>query len=113
MREFFLDEKIVNPFKIFGITHFICILIVILGMVLIYRHSSKIKKIVNKLRLKHIMFIILFSNMAIYYGSYIYYGVYDWRVHLPLHICFIAGILFMIYLINGNPKIYKVSFFMS
>ena len=56
------------------------------------------------------MFIILSGNMLLYYGSYIYYGVYDWKVHLPLHFCFISGILFMIYLLNNKKNLYKIIF---
>lgn len=112
MREFFLDENIGIPFTLFGKVHIGCILIVLTGLLLIYLMRNRIKNINKKYhkKIKYIMFALLFSNMAIYYGSYIYYGVYNWKVHLPLHICFIAGILFMIYLLTGKRKMYKVIF---
>lgn len=112
MREFFLDEKPGIPFVLFGKIHIGCVLIVIIGFILIYLLRGKIKNINKKYHkpIRYIMFTILFSNMAIYYGSYIYYGTYDWKVHLPLHLCFIAGTLFMIYLLTGKRNLYKVIF---
>lgn len=110
MKEFFLDNKIEMPFILFGKIHIMCILILIIGLIIIYKLRHKIKKIKKKKEIKIIMFLILFLNMIIYYGSYIYYGVYDWKVHLPLHFCFIAGILFMTYLLTNNRKLYKMIF---
>jgi len=112
VREFFIDENIGIPFILFGDIHIFCILILILGLLSIYLLRNKIKKIKKKYhkKINIIMFLILFLNMAIYYGSYLYYGIYNWKVHLPLHICFIAGTLFMIYLITDNKKLYKIIF---
>lgn len=113
IKEFFLDETVGIPFHLFGIIHFGCLFVLALLFVLIYKNRQKIKKIKNKKRVKLIMFIILMSNMVIWYGSYIYYGVYDIKVHLPLHFCFIAGNLFMIYLLTGYRKLYEVAFFFT
>ena len=112
MKEFFLDNKISIPFVLFGKIHIICISILIVGLITIYKFRNKIKKIKFKpaKKIKFSMFLILFLNMTIYYGSYIYYGIYNWKVHLPLHFCFIAGILFMIYLLTNNRKLYKIIF---
>ena len=112
MKEFFLDENIKMPFILFGKIHIGCILILILSLFIIYLSRNKIKKIdsYKKRNIKIIMFIILSGNMLLYYGSYIYYGVYDWKVHLPLHFCFISGILFMIYLLNNKKNLYKIIF---
>lgn len=115
MREFFLDEKVGIPFQLFGGIHFGCLAILCFSLFMIYKNRHKIKnkneKSKNKIRM--IMFIILISNMLIYYGSYIYYGVYDIRVHLPLHFCFIAGILFKIYLLTKSKKLFHVVFFFT
>ena len=115
IREFFLDEKPGIPFKLFGGIHFGCLAILIISLIMVYKYRYKIKNIKdeNKKKIRLTMFIILISNMLIWYGSYIYYGVYDIRVHLPLHFCFIAGNLFMIYLLTLNRKLYKVVFFLT
>ncbi len=112
MREFFLDENIIYPFKLFGRVHIGCILFALLGLIMVYLKRDDIKKIPIKYhkKIKRVFFWILFLNMTIYYSSKVYYGVYDWKVHLPLHICFISGILFMIYLLKPNRKFFKVIF---
>ena len=111
IREFFLDEKPGIPFKLFGGIHFGCLAILIISLIMVYKYRHKIKNIKdeNKKKIRLTMFIILISNMLIWYGSYIYYGVYDIRVHLPLHFCFIAGNLFMIYLLTLNRKLCKLA----
>lgn len=115
IREFFLDENPGIPFRLFGSIHFGCLAVLFISLFLIYYYRHKIKCIdmARKNKIRRIMFIILISNMLIYYGSYIYYGVYDIRVHLPLHFCFIAGILFMIYLITRSKKLYHIVFFLT
>lgn len=113
MREFFLDEVVGIPFKLFGIIHFSCIALLIFLLVLVYKNRNKIRNIKNKKKVKLIIFAILMSNMLIWYGSYIYYGIYDIKIHLLLHFCFIAGNLFMLYLITGWKKLYKIAFFFT
>lgn len=113
MKKFFLNQNTYIPFKIGGIIHIGCILIVVLALYLIFKNRKNIEKIKNKKTIKVIMCIIMYLNMFIYYFSYAYYGVYNWKLDLPFHFCFISGILFMIYLILGNEKIYKLVYFFS
>lgn len=113
MKQFFLNQNHTIPFKLGGIIHIGCILFLILSIVMIYKNRERITKIKRKQLIKNIMFIILIANMLTYYSSYIYYGVYNWKVHLPLHFCFISGGLFMIYLITKNIKVYKVVYFFA
>lgn len=112
MREFFLDENVIYPFKLFGIVHIGCILLAVIGLFIVYRKREYIKKIPIKYHkvIKRTFFWILSLNMIIYYASKVYYGVYNWKVHLPFHICFISGILFMIYLLKPNRKFFKIIF---
>lgn len=113
MKRFFLNTSTSIPFKLGGMIHICCILLLISGLLIIYVNKDRIKSIKNKGKIKIIMFLIMFFNMFIYYISYAYYGVYDWKVHLPLHFCFISGILFMIYLITNKQCIFKIVYFFS
>lgn len=115
IKEFFLDEQVGISFQLFGVIHFGCLIILILSLIMIYhyRHKLKYLSITKKKKICRLMFLILISNMLVYYGSYLYYGVYDIRVHLPLHFCFIAGILFMIYLLTRWNMLYHIVFFLT
>ncbi len=115
MREFFLDEKPGMPFKIGDSIYLTIILLVFLGIFIIYKNREKIKNMdVKKLKIIRIVIaIVMLVNMALYYGSYLYYGFYDWRVDLPLHLCFIAGFLFIYILLTQNKKIYKLVYFLA
>ena len=59
------------------------------------------------------MAAVFFLNMTVYYLNYIIQGVYDWKVHLPLHLCFITGYVFMYILISNNKKLYKIVYFFT
>lgn len=115
MKEFFLDEKIGIPFKMFGWVHFLCIGLLILGLFLVFHYRKQLHdlKPKSKRKIKIIMAVIMFLNMCIYYGSYLYYGVYDWHVHLPLHFCFISGNLFMLAMVFNSKKLYKITYFFA
>lgn len=115
MREFFVDEKIDIPFHMFGITHLSLITITILGFFIIYKNRNRIFMLSNrkKKQLKLFVVLLMFLNMVIYYNGYAYYGVYNWKVHLPLHLCFISGFIYMYTLITSNGKLYKFAYFLG
>lgn len=112
MREFFVNEEIGIPFHLFDITHIS--LMVLLGIILfvIFKKRNKLSEIKNKRKLKIIFSIILIINMCILYGSYIYYGVWDFKMHLPLHLCFITGNLYAISAIFDLKWLYKWVYFL-
>ena len=80
-----------------GPVHLLLIAITILSIFLIYKFRDKLKKyeIIRK-----IIPIILFSNMVIYIVGAIIAGIYDIKVHLPIHYCYITGFLFQYMLLK-------------
>lgn len=115
VREFFVDDIQGIPFKLFGIIHFLCILITIIGMFLVYINRNKILELPYniKKRIKLLIVLIMFINMKLYYIPLIIYGRYDWHNHLPLHFCFISGYLFMYALLSNKTKLYKIIYFFT
>lgn len=111
MKEFFVNEKIGIPFHLFDLTHISLILVLVITLTLIILNRNNLSNIKNKKRLKILFAVILLSNMCILYGSYLLYGVYDWKLHLPLHFCFITGNLFSLSMIFNLKKLYKVTYF--
>lgn len=115
--DFFINESNggIVSFKLFGTIHITLFVITILGMLLLFVNRNKLRKIDDKLKRKISIFIVVFMalNMIIYYLSKVYFGVYNWKVHLPLHLCFISGILFMIAIYTKNRKLYKITYFMA
>ena len=55
----------------------------------------------------------MLANMVIYNISTIYYGIFDYRIHLPFHLCFISGYMFMYGIIFKKEEILKYTFFLS
>ena len=113
MKEFFLDKEIGIPFACFTFPHLICLAILFIGITLTYLNQDKLPKTDNKTKnkVRIIMATVLLINRFIYMGSYIYYGVYDWKVHLPIHFCFITGYLFIAYLFTKKEWLYKLAYF--
>ena len=112
MREFFVNEEIGIPFHKFDLTHICLLVLLAIILFIIYKKRNDLPNIKHKKRLKVIFSIILITNMCILYGSYIYYGVWDFRMHLPLHLCFITGNLYAIAAIFDLKELYKWVYFL-
>ncbi|MGE5456081.1 MAG: TIGR02206 family membrane protein [Ignavibacteriales bacterium] len=115
MREFVVDEVPGISFNLFSITHFVCLSILLVGLILIYINRHKIEKLSKptKTKIKIIMVSIWLLNRLVYIGSYMYCGIYDWRTNLPLHFCFITGYLFVIAILFNKKDLLKVVYFFA
>lgn len=112
MLEFF-SESGGLPFNLFDIQHIAVTIVTIIAVLLIYFNREKLKKFKHMKALRYSVAILLFINMAIFYIIFIVNGEYTWKEHLPLHLCFITGYLFMFVLITGNKKLFKIVYFFT
>jgi len=101
--------------EIFSIYHFLLILLTFLFVILIINNKELFINIKNKekRKLQILLAFILIINWIIRRGSFIYYGVYNWQYHLDINFCNFTNILFLIYCLTNNKKIYNISFYMS
>lgn len=114
MKQFFELTPGSLHFSLFGFWHIFITLLLILGIVFIYRYREKIKKWkYHDKAVRYAVAMIMFLNMTIYYGSKVLDGTWRFEVHLPLHFCFISGYLFMLTLITNNKKLFKYTYFFS
>ena len=99
-------------FDLFGITHIVSVIVVVIAVLLIFKFKDKLIEFGHFRKIQITMAIIMFMNFVIYYGSRILLGTYDWKIDLPLHFCFVTGFIFMYILITNNKdKLYKVIYF--
>lgn len=114
LKEFFVNESPKFLFKQFGLIHNIFIIIPIIGLILIYINRNKISKIPKKKSKKilKIVAIILLLNMIIFTVGFLYYGVFDYKKHLPFHLCFIANYMFMYGILCEKEWILKYTIFL-
>ena len=115
LREFFVNEHPKFLFKQFGLIHNIFIGLVVIVLIIIYLKRNKIDKIPVKTskRILKIGAIILFINMLIFTFGNLYFGSFDYKEHLPLHLCFIANYLFMFGILFNKENILKITIFLS
>ena len=114
IREFFVNETPKFLFKQFGLIHCIFISIPIIFLILIYKNRNKIAKIPKEKTKKilKISTIILLLNMLIFTFGFLYYGVFDYKRHLPFHLCFIANYMFMYGILFEKEWILKYTIFL-
>lgn len=115
MRNFFLNQQNDLIIEIFSIYHFFLIYIVLLFSYIIIKNKDKfinLDKIMQK-KLRFLLFFILLINFILRRGSFIYYGVYNYKIHLDINFCNFTSILFMIYCISGNKNLYKICYYMT
>ena len=91
-----------------GPVHLLLIAVTFISIILIYKFRDKLKKypIVRK-----IIPIILFSNMVIYIAGAIIAGIYDIKVHLPIHYCYITGFLFQYMLLKEKTNWFNMLYY--
>lgn len=115
IREFFLNENYIEPFGIFSLGHWFSIISVLIGIIIIYKNREKLRNIDKKTKeiVEKVMVVVLFINMKLLYIPLLLYGQWTWKAHLPLHMCFIAGYLFMYSVWFKKRKVYKVVYFLA
>lgn len=103
-----LEIKIFSIYHLFFIvlTFLICLLIIINKNYFINLKNSKKKK------LRYIIAFILIINFILRRGSYIVFNIYDYHYHLDINFCNFTSIVFLIYCLTGNKKIYNISYYM-
>lgn len=113
MRDFFVGKK--ELLETFGPLHIVTIIVTITLAFLIVYNRDKINKIDIKNKRRIVLFIIglLFMNMTIYYLSKIIYGVYNVKVHLPFHFCFISNYLFIYAWLFKKVKLIRITYFLG
>lgn len=107
MKHYFGQESDFS-LTLFGPTHLILIVATIVTLMLIYIYKEKLKKYRF---LKIIIPIILFSNMVIYIVGAISAGIFDIKIHLPIHYCYITGFAFMFMLIANKKKWFNMLYY--
>ena len=115
MREFVVDDFPGISFNLFGITHLLCLTILVVGLILIYIYRNKIENLskFTKTKIKITMVIIWLLNRFIYVGSYMHFGIYDWKANLPLHFCFVTGYMFVIGILFKKKNLLKIVYFFA
>jgi len=113
--KFFINQNNDVLIPIFSKYHFIIILLTFLFVTLVILNKDKIKNLdCNKKRkIRLLLAVILIFNLVIRRGSFLYFGVYNWKYHLDINFCNFTSLLFVIYGISGNKKIYNIAYYMA
>lgn len=114
LREFFVNENPKFLFEQFGLIHILFSLIPVIGFIIIYLNRNKIANIPKEKSKKilKIAAIILLLNMLIFTFGFLYYDVFDYKKHLPFHLCFISNYMFMYGILFEKEWILKYTIFL-
>lgn len=114
MRNFFLNmNNNAIIFKAFSILHVISLVLTFILFIIVLYNKKQLRNTnpVIKKRIRIIFGIILCIFYVLRRGTFIYYGVYNWKYHLSLGFCNMTNILFIIYCLTGNKKIYNLCYY--
>lgn len=115
IKEFFVDETITIPFKLFGKTHIFLLSLVIIGSLLIYlnrSHINKIKPTTKRKITKTIAIVLLLNLLTLYIFQPLFHN-FDWKDMLPLHLCYISNIFYIYAILFNKENLYKYTYFLS
>lgn len=115
IKEFFRNDSPFVPFKEFGFIHCMCIFIVLIVLIVIYLNRNKISNLSAKTKkiILNTLAIIMLINMIVYNIAPHVFGYFDYKIHLPFQLCFIAGYMFMYGILFKKESILKITFFLS
>lgn len=115
MDKFFLNLNNKFIIEIFSIGHFLLITLTLISISLIIKNRAKLKNISNKTKcfIRFFLCLILLLNLFLRRGSFIYYGVYNWKLHLDINFCNFTSLMFLIYGLTGSKKIYNICYYMA
>ena len=115
LKEFFVDENITIPFKLFGKTHLFLIAFVLVGLMVIYFNRKRLYQLSNvlKRRIVVIFAIILLLNMIVLYVSSFYYQTFDYKIMLPFHLCYLSNYFYIIAVILKKENWYSYLYFLA
>lgn len=115
IKEFFIDETITIPYKLFGKTHLFLLAFVIIGLAIIYFNRTKIYKISfkSKRRITKIIAIILLTNLLTLYIFQPLFHNFDFKDMLPLHLCYLSNIFYIYVILFNKENLYKYTYFLS
>ena len=115
MRNFFLNQNNDFVIELFSISHIFFIFVTFLLVLLIIIDREKFLNLKDNKKkiLRYTLTTILLINFILRRGSFVYYGVYNWKLHLDINFCNFTSILFFIYCITGYKKLYPICFYFS
>lgn len=115
MKNFLLNSNEKYIIKLFGFWHIFLMLFILCVVYFIVKNKSKLINLNSKKKKKiRIVFtIILILNLFIRRGAFLIYNVYDFHFHLDINICNFLNIIYIIYGLTGNSKIYPICFYLS
>ena len=115
LNEFFVNEHPVFLCKQFGLIHNIFIIVSIVLLIIIYNKRNIISQMPKEKskRILKISAYILLLNMIIFTLGFLYYDCFDYKKHLPLHLCFIANYMFIYGILLEKEWILKYTIFLS
>lgn len=114
MRNFFLNmNNNAIIFNAFSFLHVISLVITFILFIIILYNKKQLRNTnpVIKKRIRIVFGIILCIFYILRRGTFIYYGVYNWKYHLSLGFCNMTNILFIIYCFTGNKKICNLCYY--
>lgn len=95
---------------IFSLSHLIYFIFCIFAIYSMIRNHKEVLLRKNDLR-KFFLGIITFQQVILLYGWYFFVTDFDITVALPFHICRVASLLTIVFLINGNKKLLDIIFY--
>ena len=115
LKEFFVDENITIPFKLFGKTHLFLITFVLAGLFFIYFNRKRIYGLSKNVKRKIVVMfaIILLANMLILYISSFCYQTFDYKTMLPLHLCYLSNYFYILVILFRIEKCYPYHYFLA
>lgn len=113
MKNFLLNYNHGINFCIFNKYHYLLLIITfIISLIVLFNYSFfKKMNVITKGKVRIIYGWLLLILFIVRRGSFLYFGVYNWKTHLDIGFCNFINLLLIVYCFTGNKRIYNVCYY--
>jgi hypothetical integral membrane protein (TIGR02206 family) len=112
MEQFFTRDYTGAPFELFGPAHIAFLLFLLLACILVFVFRDRFAPR-QRLVFRLVLAVWLVVNELAFHAWQIYYGLWSYKLYLPLHICSLMVFASAFMLVTRNYTIYEFSYFVG
>ena len=100
-----------ESFQLFGLSHWVAILLFFFLLFFLPWLSKNYLSLINQKKLGTFLVLIVFINYPIWVALELIAGSFEYKLHLPLHLCRFANLLLPFAIIKRNDFIFQILFY--
>ena len=113
MNNFFAFEPGSNQFQVFSLNHILPMLLIIVGVILIYRYRVQLRNSKHEKTIRYGLAILAIITEVGFQVWQMVHGRWDFAESLPLHLCRLTNYLGIYVMFTKDKRVFEIAYFWS